>query len=206
MPSPDPDLFPETLLSLADPLQDLRAVLCAPTDDWASLSEYARANHLDLGRLASEHLLALRILNVRWFAGPRFEFADEYASPAVVMEVFEADGETVADLVAWQLQRPEKFGTALGRAEALGIGQVDNPATYHAGAPLLVHRTPLGWLQHGCRGTVILNPMSAPRWLGACPGQIAAEDVEHGRELARLLHPYFPPARILVPQLRGAAA
>lgn len=198
------------LLALS-PLQDLRAKLYGSDDDLEQqtsreLFAYARSNGLDLGRLWTERLIAMRIMKIRWFAGPRFDFAEQYSSAAVVIEAFDVDEETVVDLVAWNMDRPEKFGTALGRAAALGLGAVTNPATFHLGQPLPVHRTPLSWLQHGCSGCVVLDRLSAPRWLGEAPGSIAAEDVEHGRELARLLHPYFPPSRVLVPQLRGAAA
>ena len=41
----------------------------------------------------------------------------------------DADDETVLDLVAWPLDRPDRFATALGVAEGLGLARVCDPAT-----------------------------------------------------------------------------
>ncbi|GJD94153.1 hypothetical protein [Methylobacterium iners] len=121
-------------------------------------------------------------------------------------EAFEEDGHTVADLVLWRPELPGDFATVIGAAVGLGLSQVRNPATYAYGWPLLVHRTPLKWLQAGCRGVVVLDRDSAPGWLAEAPGQIAAEDIEHGRELARMLHGYFDPEKIVRPAVTGSAA
>jgi hypothetical protein len=68
---------------------------------------------------------------------------------------------------------------------------------------LLIHRTPLAWLKAGCLGAVILNRLTAPIWLGAAMGPIAGENLEHARELARLLHPHVSPRRIIAPLPEG---
>jgi hypothetical protein len=84
-------------------------------------------------------------------------------------------------------------------------GQIENPATYCGGGMLKAHRTPESWLRAGCDGFVALNQNSCARAISACPGSIVAEDIDHGRELARLLHPFFDPAKILFPARRAAA-
>ena len=121
-----------------------------------------------------------------------------------MIEVFDEDGETTVDLMAWPLDKPDQFACALGRADGLGLWQVRNPATYFAGRPLQVWRTPLAWLQASCLGAVVFDTSSARSWLSAAPGLIAGQDIAHARGLARLLHPFVEPTRILAP-LREAA-
>lgn len=186
------------LFTTATPLDDLRNRFYRQAQYTAELQAYACNHGLDLGALAARDVV-IGICRVRWFPGERFDFAEEYSSEAVVMEVVEEDAETVVDLVAWPMWRPDKFGTALGRADAIGLDQVRNPSTFVHDQALMVRRTPLRWLQAGCIGCVILNPSTAHRWLAAAIGAIAAEDADHGRELGRLLHPFFPVSRILVP-------
>lgn len=140
--------------------------------------------------------------SLHYFAPRTFDFgASDNARgiKSAVVEVFDTDRETVIDLCAWPLDRPDKFATAIRRADGLGVWRVTNPATYHVGQALRVHRTPDAWLRAGCDGVVILNPLSAPRWLAESPGQLIAEDIEHGREIGRMLHPFFPAHRILAP-------
>ena len=145
----------------------------------------------------------LGICPVRFFEGSRFgfDFADD-GEPGVVIEALDAD-DIVIDLVGWPLSQPDLFTSALGVAEGLGLARVCNPATYFGNRPLQVFRTPLGWLQAGGAGVVVLKPSSAPRWLPEAPF-IAGEDDEHARMLARLLHPYSPPERVLTPIARAA--
>ena len=123
---------------------------------------------------------------------------------SVAVEALGEDAETVMDVVAWPREAPERFQRAIGWADGLGVSQVTNSASYFGGQPLLVHRTPLRWLQAACRGVVVLDRRSAPRWLGEALGQIAGEDVEHGRQLARMLHGYFDRRRIVAPVRRAA--
>lgn len=144
------------------------------------------------------HAGTLIFRHVQFLPDRRFDFADP-GPVAAVIEVLAEDGVTSVDLVAWPIDDPKLFATALGNARALGLWQARNPATYYGGWPLRIWRTPLAWLRNGCRGAVVLEPGSASCRLAAAPGLIAAEDLTHGRELARLLHPYFDPARILVP-------
>jgi hypothetical protein len=145
----------------------------------------------------------MAVTRVRFFAGRRFDFDDD-GIPAAVIGACGADAETIEDLVAWPLSQPMKFATALGRARGLGVDQARNPASFFGGKPLQVWRTPLGWLRAGCRGVVVLDQGAAALWLGDALGPVAGEDLEHAREIGRLLHPYVDPHRVLFP-VRAAA-
>lgn len=124
---------------------------------------------------------------------------------SAVIECFDTDRVTTIDLCAWPLNRPEKFATFFGRADGLGI-HAPRDGFYFSGGALRVYRTPEAWLRSQCYGAVILNDTNTPRWLAAAKGKIAAEDIEHGREIARTLHGFFDPRRILAPLSRSAAA
>ncbi|MGC1861552.1 MAG: hypothetical protein WA733_10615 [Methylocystis sp.] len=150
------------------------------------------------------------IAPVRYFPGRSFDLIEDVDTGGVlsaIIEVFDADARTIIDLVAWPLNRPDKFARALGRGDGLAIWRVLDPGTYAYSSEkaLRVHRTPDSWLRAGCQGVVILNTMSAPRWLSASPGHLLAENIEHGREIGRLLHPLFDPRRILAPLNREVA-
>jgi hypothetical protein len=177
-------------------LLDYRAKLgqrAEPTPEWAA---YIAAENVDLTVYAFIGILA--VTRARFFPDRRFEFYDD-GIPVAVCEVLGDDAKTVIDLVAWPIRRPDKFATALGVASGLGTDQAKNPSTFFANQPLLIHRTPLGWIKSRCRGAVILNRLTAPTWLGTALGPIAGEDLEHARELARLLHPHVSPCRIMAP-------
>jgi hypothetical protein len=146
---------------------------------------------------------------VQYFRDRSFDLIEdgEAGFLSAIIEVFDADARTIIDLVAWPLNRPDKFATALRRGDGLGIWQVLDAGSY-AYSPeraLRVHRTPESWLRARCQGVVILNTPSAPRWLAAAPGPLLAEDLDHGREIGRLLHPLFDPRRILAPLDREVA-
>jgi len=140
--------------------------------------------------------------SLQFFDGGRFDFSDEGIA-SVVIEAMSSDAETVVDLVAWPIDRPENFALAFGYGDVLGADQIENPASYFNGHPMPVWRTPERWLQHGGGGAVLLNKTSAPRVLAAARGRLLAEDVDHGRELARLLAPFFDPKHILAPKRAG---
>jgi hypothetical protein len=164
-----------------------------PTAEWAA---YVTAENIDLS--VYPFIGILGVTRARFFPGRRFEFRDD-GIPVAVCEVLGDDAEAVIDLVAWSVAQPEKFGLALGVAAGLGTDQARNSATFFGGQPLVIRRTPLGWIKAGCRGAVILNRLLAPIWLGTALGNIAGEDLEHARELARLLHPHVSPRRIMAP-------
>ena len=150
------------------------------------------------------------ITPVRYFPDRSFDLLDDGETVGVlsaIIEVFDADARTIIDLCAWPLGRSDKFATAHLRGDGLGVWRVADPGSYiySPEKALRVHRTPEGWLRARCQGVVILNTLSAPRWLSASPGLLLAEDLDHGREIARLLHPLFDPRRILAPLNREVA-
>jgi len=147
---------------------------------------------------------------VQYFPDRSFDFIEDGETGGVlsaIIEVFDADARTIIDLVAWPLGRSDKFARALGRGDGLAIWQVLDPGSYAYSAEkaLRVHRTPESWLRARCQGVVILNALTAPRWLSAAPGLLLTEDLDHGREIGRLLHPLFDPSRILAPLAREVA-
>ena len=165
--------------------------------DWL---RFVNTNGFDRHELQRATLLPSPILaRCEFFEQDRFDFAND-GEPAAVIQAIGPDGCEVVDFVAWALSDPSVFGTACGRAAVLGVDQIQNPATYHAGQPLAVHRTPLAWLQAQCRGVVILNARTAPMHLVEALGPIAGDDVEHAREIAKLMHGLGPRRNILAPE------
>ena len=73
----------------------------------------------------------LVVTRARFFPDRRFEFCDD-GIPVAVCEVLGDDAETVIDLVAWPIMRPDKFATALGAAGGLGADQAKKPSTFFA--------------------------------------------------------------------------
>jgi hypothetical protein len=136
--------------------------------------------------------------------GPSWGFSDrENGFPAAVMEVRERidgpDPEAV-DLIAWRADDPFAFWLMFGNASALGADNITDPGTYVWNAPLSLHRTPLAWLQGGCRGAVILYEHDIGRLLNRAPGNVACEDRDHALAVARMActksHPFMSPERI----------
>ena len=192
-------------LAFADEVQALRAEFYSRAGESIGSPDYlafVRSLPMDYATLAS-HAGFVAVLPIGLRADRSFYFADE-GMRGVVLECLGEDADTIVDLLAWPLHRPEKFATALHRADALGVSQVSNTATYFGGTPLRVHRTPLGWLQAGCSGCVPLNPVTAPEWLGWALGNILADDVDHGREISRMVGHRIDPTRILAPVRRAA--
>jgi hypothetical protein len=124
----------------------------------------------------------------------RFVLGDR-GEPALVMPVTEIhNGKFVTvDLVAWPWDEPSAFFLCLGKGMFLGRDQITNPATYFLGKPLQVWRTPMRWLQAGCQGVVPLSDTAFSEL--ATASRIAGEDVEHARELHRLVFDGVPIAR-----------
>jgi hypothetical protein len=89
-----------------------------------------------------------------------FEFARPGAINtvrAIVHVAFDEDAEMPVDLVAWTREQPSRIFRRLGAAQAIGVDQLFNPASYFAGRPLRVHRTALAWLAVHCDGVVLLD-------------------------------------------------
>jgi hypothetical protein len=177
---------------------------------------------LELARwLESEGVDVSRALNVAGpiverdivvFPGAMFDFAapgSEDSVRAVVHLAVGEDAETPIDLVAWTRERPNRILRCLGVAQAIGIDQLVNPASYFAGRPVRVHRSALAWLASGCDGVVPLDRAAMRNRLDflaleldGC--RLAAESLEHGRALRTELAPLPARVRIVVPRMEAA--
>ena len=109
------------------------------------------------------------------------------------------DQGEVIDLVAWRADEPRSIATLHGQAIGLGFDQLTNPATWAFGERLMVHRTPLRWLQAGCKGYVPLDHRHAFMALRLALGDIEAEDDDHAQVLDRLINPGEWSHEIIVP-------
>ncbi|UDQ88585.1 hypothetical protein LJE71_20455 [Xanthobacter autotrophicus] len=199
--------------AIARDLGDLILAGCgigeAAADDFKQLRDFIALEALDL-ELVETLAGSLMLARCAFSPPPRRFHIDPAGELAVVVEVLEIErGERwLVDHVAWPIDRPSEFATAEGRADLLGTDQVDNPASFFGGRPLFVHRTPLGWLRAGCQGVVVLDERRAGARLAGALGNLLAEDLDHARELHRLMGRAFPTNRIRVPASsihRGAA-
>jgi hypothetical protein len=112
------------------------------------------------------------------------------------------EGGRPLDVVMFSMANPTSFDTMLRLGAVLGAGEVINPATYSAGEPCRLFRTPLEWLQNGIEGcAVILDSMRAKRILDWAPGDLGAMDLDHANELVAM---GVDPERIVVPVRRAA--
>ena len=177
-----------------------------PTDEWFG---YVRGAGIDV-RYIYAHASLLAVTRCEFLSGGRFDWADgDDGEPAAVVEVVEIEnGEPVTvDLVAWSIAEPARFGLAMGRAPLLGGDQLINPASFFAGEPLQVWRAPLSWVRARCRGVVLLIEKCGPARLAGAIGKLAAEDLEHARQIDRLCYPWLSRRKLLVPisKMRGVA-
>jgi hypothetical protein len=153
----------------------------------AEFLHYVGRHSLELGRI-SDFAGATGILPVADCGGGRFDWgAPGDMIEAFICEAYAEDGETVIDLVACPLDRPKYIMTMFGRAPLLGLWEAMNPATYYGGKPLQMHRTPLEWLQSGCRGAAVVRPSLAAPFLFNLEGAIAGKDLRHSRHLLDLI-------------------
>lgn len=166
---------------------------------------YVRRHGLELGRI-SGFAGATGILPIVDCGSARFDFeAPGELSAGFICEALAEDGETVIDLVAWPLDRPTTVLTMFGRAPLLGLWEAMNPATYFGGKPLQMHRTPLEWLQAGCRGAAVVRPSAAARLLFELDGAIAGKDERHRRQLVDLLRSVVDDRKIVCAPEASAA-
>lgn len=191
-----------TMLRFPTKLQIGRRLLYEQSEPTPELHNYLREHGLKHEEiLAYAGVIAVCLCQIEQGSG-RFEF-DRDGVPAVVIEAYAENAQTVLDLVAWPTYAPERFATYMGDdagADMLGIPSMRNPATYANGGALRVHRTPHNWLKAGCRGCVSLNPLWTNHWLSRVPGRLLAEDLEHAQELRRLLRASAVSQRIYVPR------
>ncbi|WP_395664217.1 hypothetical protein [Aestuariivirga sp.] len=170
---------------------------------------YLRRHHIDL-ETCNAHCGYFNVALVKFWTGNdgdrSFTF-DPDGQPAAIIEalLFDDDKEPfTADLVAWPLNAPGEFVTAMGLNDGADVlGPVN--MVRRAGVPLVLHRTPLAWLQAGCQGCVPLKP-GARHWLAKAGGPFVVEDVDHGLELRDLLEDRDRRHEILVPSQRAEVA
>ncbi|MFN4141645.1 hypothetical protein [Aestuariivirga sp.] len=170
---------------------------------------YIRRHGLDTETCLA-HADIINVALVRFLSGApgdeTFVF-DVDGEPAAVIEALLFDDyrqQVCADLVAWPLDAPELFATAMGRNDGADVLGPQNMIQRH-GAPLQVYRTPLAWLQAGCEGCVPLKP-GARNWLAHAAGPFLVEDIEHGHEIRVLLGPAARSHRILIKNLPARKA
>lgn len=179
----------------------------AAAGDFEQLRDFIAREALDL-RLVGTFAGSLTLARCTFSPPPRRFHFDPAGELAVVVEALEIEhGERwIVDHVAWPNDRPSEFATAAGRADLLGADQVDNPASSYGGRPLLVHRTPLSWLRASCQGVVVLDERRAGARLAGALGNLAGEDEEHARQIARLTAGMLSPRRIVFPRASASAA
>ena len=109
----------------------------------------------------------------------------------------------LVDLVAWDPRHPHAWALRCGAAEWLGC--ID--PQYLDPPPVPIHRGPLGWLQTGCRGLVLLSrePFSQYRLLANIQ-RIEAEDAAHAAELHGIISRPWPVPTITIAVERRHAA
>jgi hypothetical protein len=170
-----------------------------PTIDWL---DYVRNTGLDIPTVC-RFVSVIAVTHCVFYDQGRFDFADSAereAEPAAVIEALGDDAETVVDLVAWPLDAPNRFCSLFGDVSLLGVDRVGNPAIYFGGQHLQLYKTPLRWLQAGCNGAVVIDPLGARFVLRRVQRPIAGEDIGHARAIQKLSQ--LPPERILAPLRR----
>lgn len=154
--------------------------------DWhPRVGTYLRSQGID-DTLVLAHAGTVALLPCIFDDSGFFDFADNSES-CLVFEVLDEDAATTADLCAFSVSNPCRFGTAMGAAPVLGMTNITNPASWAFGDLLPIHHTPLEWLQSGCRGVVILDYRGAREILGKALGPLLATDEAHALELRELL-------------------
>ena len=168
--------------------------------DWTkATADYVAEHDIDLAAV-NAYAGLITVTDCTFPGNGHFTLADEGGKAAAVIEVLDEDDETIIDLAAWPVDRPDAFATMFD-ADALGMARVVNPATWAFGGVLNVWRTPLRWLQAGCQGCVILDHRNVASWLREALGPIEVEDVEHAKQVEAMLNlPPWPRKQILVPR------
>jgi hypothetical protein len=134
--------------------------------------------------------------------GGIFSFA-KAGFTAFVMLVCDSDAVTPIDLIAFTRDKPRRAYRFFGYADALGVDQLYNPASYFADSGLMIRHTPLDWLIAGCNGCVILDHSEFAhrlRTLNIPQCRLVAENVIRAREIAQALSPLPDHVRIFIPE------
>src|SRR4051794_40844860 len=133
------------------------------------------------------------------FVTPVFvDYADTPESPSPAQAVRFGD---LVDLVAWDPRHPHSWALRYGAAEWLGAIEPQ----YLDPPPVPIHRGPLGWLQTGCRGLVLLSRAPVDQYCILSRLQkIAAEDTAHATELTRIISRPWPGPTVTIARQREA--
>jgi hypothetical protein len=123
---------------------------------------------------------------------------------AFVHVVHDRDAETPIDLIAWTRDRPATVYRYFAYADCIAADQVGNPATYFGGQGLVLHDSPLNWLQHCCAGAMVLDVANFRHRLTTVPEKIEqvrliGTTISRARDLARKLKPLPDRVSIFVP-------
>ena len=181
---------------IINPVSRHLSAFYAVTDWSAEAANYVTINDLDIDAIIAQ-VGPIAIVGCRFDGCGYFKIGGDILS--VVIEVRGDDGETVVDLLAWRVEDPLIFATAMGAAALLGHNLL-NPATWAFGSALAVHRRPLDWVKAGARGVVILDHRLAPFALGQALGHLEAEDPDHLKLLRQMLcRPPVDPKNVRCP-------
>jgi hypothetical protein len=165
--------------------------------------KYVRQHGIDVDRM-SDFAGASALAPIVDCGGGRFDWPgfgqdeEQQHVDAFIVELFADDGETVLDIVAWPVDRPQHVMSMFGRAALAGEWEAFNPATFYMGKALVMHRTVLDWLKAGCRGAAIVDKRLAARALVDVPGPVAARDRHHAQELIAIIRSLIGPQKIVV--------
>lgn len=185
-------------------LGPMRRELYARGELTPELKAYTRLHRLDVPAIEA-HAGMIAVCLCKFYGGNSgervFQF-DTDGVPAAVVEALAADGHGVLDLVAWRLDAPDTFATAIREADVLGALHM----VRRGGRPLHVFKTPLAWLRAGCDGCVVLNQDWGAYWLDKAVGPFVAEDVHHGFQIREMLGDKAARHRVLVPANKARAA
>jgi hypothetical protein len=172
------------------------------------LRNYLRRHRINLED-CNAHAGYFNIALVKFWTGNDGDQAFSFdcdGQPAAVIEAVLYDSRLepfTADLVAWPIDDPGQFSTAMGVNDGADVLAPQN-MVQRGGKPLRIHRTPLKWLQAGCDGCVLLKS-GARHWLRRAGGPYACEDVAHGHDIRDMLGADAKRHKILVPQIARAA-
>ena len=124
-----------------------------------------------------------------------FEFAEEGATAVIIPAYDTIPGnldanperhvEHLVDLVAVDLDHPDRFWRRRGGALVLGAAYLDIAG--QEGEPIMVFKTPMSWLQAAGAGVVVLDWDWVPDLLLGF--DLIAEDVDLGERLEAALKP-----------------
>jgi hypothetical protein len=178
---------------------------------WIRNADYRIEHDIDLDRVRG-FCGSLSIANIVLMPNGRFDLPDGHGAPTVegtVIQALDKDGEKTIDLVAWPTASPTDVRSLLGRAPLVGLWAAFNSGTYFCDCPLIMHRTPLAWLQADCNGAAVVVPELAARTflqIAEMGGRIAAQDFAHERELKSHLKAMIDRVAVVSPKRERRAA